>query len=106
MKKRSYGHLCALMSGILSLTVLFPSAAQSQTASITDSIHSINEVTVFGNKKQNIKVARLNVPFSYLPISVSTVSDLVWDVRGITHIQDAIKFLPGAHIPIKSALCS
>lgn len=98
MKKRSYGHLCALMSGILSLTVLFPSAAQSQTASITDSIHSINEVTVFGNKKQNIKVARLNVPFSYLPISVSTVSDLVWDVRGITHIQDAIKFLPGAHM--------
>lgn len=98
MKKRSYGHLHVLMSGLLCLPMFYASTIHAQTSSITDTVHSIKEVTVLSNKKQDIKVTRLNVPLTYLPVSVSTVSNTVWDVRGITHIQDAIKFLPGAHM--------
>ena len=43
-------------------------------------------------------VTRLNVPLAYLPLSVSSISRDTWDARGITNIQDAIKFLPGAHM--------
>ncbi|MBK5720648.1 TonB-dependent receptor [Dysgonomonas sp. Marseille-P4677] len=78
---------------------LLPFSIYAQhTKSITDSIHSINEVTITAKKKHEVKVTRLDVPLSYLPISVSTVSARTWDMRGITHIQDAIKFLPGAHM--------
>lgn len=98
MKKRNYGHFRALMCGLLYLPISTMSNIYAQTTSITDTVHSIKEVTVLSYKKQDIKVLRLNVPLAYLPVSVSTVSADIWDVRGITHIQDAVKFLPGAHM--------
>lgn len=98
MKKiRFYRLFHAFKKRFLFLSVtLFPYLIHAQ--SITDSIHAINEITVTANKKQEVKVSRIDVPLSYLPMSVSTVSSSTWDLRGITHIQDAIKFLPGAHM--------
>lgn len=94
-----YRHGYAFKKACLCLTALLPTLIYAQNSgSITDSIHAINEVTITANKKHKVKVTRLDVPLSFLPISVSTVSNQTWDIRGITHIQDAIKFLPGAHM--------
>lgn len=100
MRKVSFcGHSYVLKKAIVCLAASFPLLASAQNnRSMTDSIHSIREVTITANKKHGVNVARIDLPLSYLPLTVSTVSAQTWDIRGITHIQDAIKFLPGAHM--------
>lgn len=64
---------------------------------MTDTTYTINEIEVLGSKSKKVGVGRLNLPLQYLPMSVSTVSSKTWNLRGITDVQDVIKFLPGAH---------
>lgn len=72
--------------------------AFAQNKNLSDSIFSIKEIEVLGISSKNVNVGKLNVPLQYLPMSVSTVTTATWNLRGITDIQDAIKFLPGAHM--------
>lgn len=100
MKKVSLCRHCyAFKKPFLCLIAALPVLTYAQSnRSMTDSIHSISEVTITANKKHEVNITRIDVPLAYLPISVSTVSTHTWDMRGITQIQDAIKFLPGAHM--------
>ena len=79
------------------LTTLSNLTAQ-ESKSISDSTFSIKEVEITAIKSKKVEIGKLNVPLQYLPMSVSTVSEKTWNLRGITDIQDAIKFLPGAHM--------
>lgn len=97
---RSYfqGSYSALRKTCACLLISLPILAHAQEKSISDTVHQIKEVVVVANKRPAMQVTKLDVPLNYLPVSVSTVSTEIWDKRGITHIQDAIKFLPGAHM--------
>ena len=77
-------------------TVLVNSFAQNK--SITDSIHSIKEVEILSSSQKKVGIGKLDVPSLYLPMSFSTVSSKDLDIRGITNIEDAVKFLPGVRM--------
>jgi len=70
----------------------------AQNKSMTDTIFSIREVEVLGTPQKKVEIGKLNVPLQYLPMSVSTVSYKDLEMRGITNIEDAVKFLPGVRM--------
>ena len=72
--------------------------AFAQNKSMTDSIHSIGEVEILGLSQKKVEIGKLNVPLQYLPMSVSSVSAKDLELRGITNIEDAVKFLPGVRM--------
>lgn len=72
--------------------------ALSQNKSITDTVHSINEVEIVGAPTKKIEIGKLEIPLQYLPISVSTISGKSLDIRGIVNMQDAVKFLPNTRM--------
>lgn len=82
----------------LSLFFLVILSVNSQNKNITDSIHQIKEIEIIARQIKPISMLDLNVPLNYLPITVSTVSSKTLDLRGITDLQDAVKFLPGAQM--------
>lgn len=85
-----------ILFGTVFMAVLVNSSAQNKN--LSDSIFSIKEVEVLGTSSKKVDISKLSIPLQYLPMSVSTVSANTWNLRGITDIQDAIKFLPGAHM--------
>lgn len=83
------------------LTAVFITAAMAlnaQTKSMTDTIYSIDEVKVIALSKEKPGIAKLNMPIQYLPLSVSSVSSNLLQSRGITEMQDAVKFLPNTRM--------
>ncbi|MFT4222865.1 TonB-dependent receptor [Dysgonomonas sp.] len=82
----------------LSLFILTALSVNAQNKSITDTIHQIKEVEITARGIKPVKMLDLNVPITYLPITVSTVSSNTLELRGITNLQDAMKFLPGAQM--------
>ena len=70
----------------------------AQNKSMTDTVYSIQEVEIFGASKKKVEIGKLNVPLQYLPMSVSTVSYKDLEIRGISNIEDAVKFLPGVRM--------
>lgn len=77
------------------MTVLTTSFAQNKN--LTDSIFSIKEIEVLGSNNK-LEIGKLDVPIQYLPMSVNTVSSKTLEIRGITNIEDAVKFLPGVRM--------
>lgn len=70
----------------------------AQNKSLTDTVYSIKEVQVIGTNLKKNDIGKLNVPLQYLPMSVTTVSANMLDMRGIVNIQDAVKFLPNTRM--------
>lgn len=70
----------------------------AQNKSMTDTVYSIQEVEILGASKKKVEIGKLNVPLQYLPMSVSTVSYKDLEIRGISNIEDAVKFLPGVRM--------
>lgn len=62
--------------------------------SITDTIFSIDEVSVF-EKKKRVDLLGLDVPLRFVPMTVSTLSDQVLQRKGIVDLMDAVRFMPG-----------
>jgi len=78
--------------------IIIASCLSAQNKSMTDSIYSIKEVQVLGTSLKKNEVGKLDVPLKYLPMSVTTVSANILDMRGIVNMQDAVKFLPNTRM--------
>lgn len=72
--------------------------ALSQNKTMTDTVFSIGEVEIIGNRLKKQTVGKLDVPLQYLPISVASVSGNDLYLRGIVNMQDAVKFLPNTRM--------
>lgn len=84
---------------ILSITLsVIAGASYAQQKNMTDTIHSIKEVVIEANIQKKAEMLKLGLPLNHMPISISTVSAKDLDMRGITNLEDAIKFLPGARM--------
>lgn len=59
---------------------------------------SLDDVEIRANKIHQVKMLDLNVPIQYLPVTISTVSSNTLELRGISNLEDAMKFLPGAQM--------
>ena len=83
------------------LCVVFTTALSSsfaQNKNIADSIFSIDEVSIIANAHKKIDVGKLNIPLKYLPLSMTSVFSKELDMRGISSIQEATKFLPNTRM--------
>lgn len=88
------GYQAPMSYGVVSLD-------QNPNASIheADSVHMLDEFVLTASRRGlSTRAIKLPVPSEYVPVTMSSVRSTTWEVRGITHIQDAIKFLPGAHM--------
>lgn len=81
---------------IISLVVTISGFAQNKN--MTDTVFSIDEVRVVASARKKAEVGKLNVPLQFLPMSVNTVSAKTLEIRGITNIEDAVKFLPNVRM--------
>ena len=80
-------------------TVLAVNAQQKNTyTNFSDTTFSLNEVTVETRQNKKVEIAKLGVPAKFLPLSTNTVSAITLETRGITNLQDAVKFLPGTRM--------
>ena len=80
-------------------TVLSVNAQQKNTyTNFSDTTFSLNEVTVETRQNKKVEIAKLGVPAKFLPLSTHTVSAITLETRGITNLQDAVKFLPGTRM--------
>ena len=83
----------------LATSCVLPMFAQTNSeTNVLDSIKHLDEVTVEARRKGAMRAVRLSTPLHLTPMSVTTLPRSIWENRGISHIQDAIKFLPGAHM--------
>lgn len=98
MKRRNYGHLYVLICGLLCSPALSLSVLNAQTISITDSIHSLKEVSVDAPSSKRSQTLSLNVPLHYLPVTTSSVKAVELEKRGVVNIQDAVLFIPGLRV--------
>lgn len=103
MKPKLYSlGACILALGGLAPTFLGATALNlppSPSVQETDSVRMLDEFVIIGARRSlSTRAIKLHVPAEYIPVSVSSVKSTTWEARGITHIQDAIKFLPGAHM--------
>lgn len=63
-----------------------------------DTTFNIQEVVIQTYRNKTPTLLKLNVPDKYLPISVNTLSAKDLEVRGISDIQDAVRFVPGVRM--------
>ncbi|WP_165043651.1 TonB-dependent siderophore receptor [Dysgonomonas sp. ZJ709] len=83
------------------LSAIFIMAAgviNAQYKNITDTVHAIKEIVIEAPIQQRVNMINLNVPLSYLPLSVTSVSSKDLEMRGILNLEDAVKFLPGTRM--------
>lgn len=92
-----YGVLVAVCAGLCAGA---PNLFAQTELGIGDTVHHLDEIVVSAFKRPvpSTQLLRLQTPQAYLPMSVTGLVSEVWTKRGITHIQDAVKFLPGAHM--------
>ncbi|QIK60380.1 TonB-dependent siderophore receptor [Dysgonomonas sp. HDW5A] len=70
----------------------------AQNKSMVDTVYSISEVEVVDFSRKKVEIGKLDVPIEYLPMTINTVSFKDLEIRGITNIEDAVKFLPGVRM--------
>ncbi|QIK54948.1 TonB-dependent siderophore receptor [Dysgonomonas sp. HDW5B] len=70
----------------------------AQNKSMVDTVYSISEVEVVDFSRKKVDIGKLDVPLEYLPMTVNTVSFKDLEIRGITNMEDAVKFLPGVRM--------
>jgi outer membrane receptor protein involved in Fe transport len=89
--------LIFLTLAVLSVTQM---QAQHKTeyTNFTDTTFNLQEVTVQSTHEKPVEVLKLNVPLKYLPVSTRTIPAATLEMRGITNLQDAVKFLPGTRM--------
>lgn len=84
---------------ILSVVALMAAGVVSaQNRSMVDTVYSISEVEVVDFSRKKVDIGKLDVPLEYLPMTINTVSFKDLEIRGITNIEDAVKFLPGVRM--------
>lgn len=88
MKKIVFSAIALMAVGIVS----------AQNKSMVDTVYSIGEVEVVDFSRKKVEIGKLDVLLEYLPMTVNTVSFKELEIRGITNIEDAVKFLPGVRM--------
>ena len=71
---------------------------QSRYTNFADTIFDIDEIVVSAKQEKPVEISKLNVPLKFMPVSANTVSSQTFETRGITNLQDAVKFLPGTRM--------
>lgn len=74
------------------------SQQDKEYTNFSDTTFHIKEIIVSTAQQKKSNLLKLEVPVKYLPVSTNQLSASLLEVRGITDIQQAARFLPGVRI--------
>ena len=81
------------------LSIVFAQAQEKKAyTNFADTTFNIQEVVATAHYKARPQITKLDVPMTYLPISVSSLNASSLELRGIRNMQDAVRFMPGIRI--------
>ena len=81
------------------LSIAFAQAQEKKAyTNFADTTFNIQEVVATAHYKARPQITKLDVPMTYLPISVSSLNASSLELRGIRNMQDAVRFMPGIRI--------
>ncbi|MDY4846706.1 MAG: TonB-dependent receptor plug domain-containing protein, partial [Parabacteroides sp.] len=87
---------------LISLACLSSTFVQAQEkkeyTNFTDTTFNLQEVVTTAHYKARPQITKLDVPMTFLPISVSSLNASSLELRGIRNMQDAVRFMPGIRI--------
>ena len=92
-KKSSYKHSYGFKKTIVCIIASFPILGYAQN--ITDTVHSLKEITIEAKEKVKSKTLALDVPLYYLPITIGSVKASELEMRGVVKMENAVLFIPG-----------
>lgn len=81
----------------LSVTLLQAQEKKGYT-NFADTTFNLQEVVATAHYKARPQITKLDVPMSYLPISVSNIQASSLELRGIRNMEEAVRFMPGIRI--------
>lgn len=73
---------------------------KSTTKNMTDSIYSLDEVSVVGKHKKPLQdhpvnLLKMDVPLKFLPMTMTRLDHATMERKHIVNMEDAVRFLPG-----------
>lgn len=80
------------------LSISFLQAQERGYTNFADTTFNIQEVVATAHYKARPQITKLDVPMTYLPISVNSIQASSLELRGIRDMQDAARFMPGIRI--------
>lgn len=80
------------------LSISFLQAQEKGYTNFSDTTFNIQEVVATAHYKARPQITKLDVPMTYLPISVNSIQASSLELRGIRDMQDAARFMPGIRI--------
>lgn len=80
------------------LSISFLQAQEKGYTNFSDTTFNIQEVVATAHYKARPHITKLDVPMTYLPISVNSIQASSLELRGIRDIQEAARFMPGIRI--------
>lgn len=80
------------------LSISFLQAQEKGYTNFADTTFNIQEVVATAHYKARPHITKLDVPMTYLPISVNSIQASSLELRGIRDIQEAARFMPGIRI--------
>lgn len=80
------------------LSISFLQAQEKGYTNFADTTFNIQEVVATAHYKARPQITKLDVPMTYLPISVNSIQASSLELRGIRDMQDAARFMPGIRI--------
>ena len=83
---------------VASLLFIQVNAQKKNYTNFADTTFIISEVIVETMHEKRNEVVKLPVPAKFLPMSTTTIPTVALEQRGITNLQDAVKFLPNTRM--------
>ena len=80
------------------LSISFLQAQEKDYTNFADTTFNIQEVVATAHYKARPHITKLDVPMTYLPISVNSIQASSLELRGIRDMQEAARFMPGIRI--------
>ena len=80
------------------LSISFLQAQEKGYTNFADTTFNIQEVVATAHYKARPQITKLDVPMTYLPISVNSIQASSLELRGIRDMQEAARFMPGIRI--------
>lgn len=80
------------------LSISFLQAQEKDYTNFADTTFNIQEVVATAHYKARPQITKLDVPMTYLPISVNSIRASSLELRGIRDMQEAAHFMPGIRI--------
>ena len=84
---------------LVCLSIAFAQAQEKKEyTNFADTTFNLQEVVTTAHYKARPQITKLDVPMTYLHISVSNLNATSLELRGIRNMQDAVRFMPGIRI--------